>query len=101
MTEVLESVIVGESRHYFIYGKNGEERSKLLKSIADKYPIVLDMSTPSCVYMEDFALPVVANPVEYFDKIKRLTCAREFLSFSIAINLFHNWQKKLIYGMPR
>ena len=56
MTEVLESVIVGESRHYFIYGKNGDERAQLLKSIADKYPIVLDMSTPACVYMEDFAL---------------------------------------------
>ena len=87
MTEVLVSVIVRESRHYFIYGKNGEERAKLLKSIADKYPIVLDTSTPACVYMEDFALPEVINPVEYFDKFHCLTCAREFLSFSIAHQL--------------
>jgi len=87
MTEVLERVIIGESRHYFIYGENGEERARLLKSLADKYPIVLDTSTPACVYMEDFALPVVTNSVEHFDKIRCLTCAREFLSFSIAYQL--------------
>lgn len=87
MTEVLERIIVEESRHYFIYGENGEERRQLLKSIADKYPIVLDTSTPACVYMEDFSLPEVINVVEYYDKIKRLTCAREFLSFSIAHQL--------------
>jgi len=87
MKEVLGSVIEGESRHYFIYGKNGQERAQLLKSIADKYPIVLDSSTPACIYMEDFGLPEVTNPVEYFDKFHRLTCAREFLSFSIAHQL--------------
>lgn len=94
MTEVLESVIVGESRHFFIYGKNGEERAQLLKSIADKYPIVLDASTPACVYMEDFALPVVTNPVDHFDKLNTLTCAREFLSFAITHQLVSQFLRK-------
>ena len=87
MNNVLERMIVGESRHFIIYGQNGEERKQLLQTIADNHPIVLDTSVPACIYMEDFGLPEVANPVAYFDKIQRSTCAREFLSFSIAHQL--------------
>lgn len=73
-----------ESRHYFIYRENSQERRELLQTIAGNHPIVLDDSLLACVYMEDSGLPEVANPVAYFDNIQRLTCAREFLSFSIA-----------------
>ena len=44
--------------------------------------------------MEDFSLPEVINEVECYDKIRRLTCAREFLSFSIAHQLVSQLTKE-------
>lgn len=95
MSKVLERVIIGESRHYFIYGENGEKRRQLLKSIADKHPIILNESTPVGVYMEDFSLPIVTNTVEWFDKSKLPTFGREYLSFCIAQQLVLQFSRQV------
>ena len=36
--------IIGQSRHQFIYGENGEERQSILRGLANDNPIVCDQN---------------------------------------------------------
>ena len=46
MTGILERIILGVSRHYFIYSENKDQRKNLLYNISDRHPIVLDSDEP-------------------------------------------------------
>ena len=45
--------IIGQSRHQFIYGENGEERQSILRGLANDNPIVCDQNEPGVIYLEN------------------------------------------------
>lgn len=94
MDEILERIIVGESRHYFIYSENKELRKELLQNISDRNPIVLDSNEPAIVYMDDFALPESENKVTYLDNYRLKIVSREYLSFYIVYKLLIQFQRQ-------
>lgn len=91
--KIIEREIM-QSRHMFIYGKDGQERRDLLKSLEKKYPAKLDSETPVAIYLEEFGLPKeptykVADP----DRLS--TIAYEYLDFSLAHNVVRNAQENI------
>lgn len=94
MDEILERIIVGESRHYFIYSENKEQRKELLQNISDRNPIVLDSSEPAMVYMDDFFLLESENKVTHVDNYRLKLVAREYLNFYIAHKLLIQFQSQ-------
>lgn len=94
MDKILERIIVGESRHYFIYSENKEQRKELLQTIADRNPIILDSNEPAMVYMDDFLLPESENKVTYVDNYRLKIVAQEYLSFYIVYKLLAQLQRQ-------
>ena len=94
MTEILERIILGESRHYFIYSENKDQRKNLLYNISDKHPIILDSDEPAMIYMDDFVLPEVENKVTYVDNYLLKIVVREYLNFYIAHKLLTQFQRQ-------
>lgn len=56
--------VIGQSRHQFIYGYDGEQRTNFLKEIEEENPIVINGNNPMAVYISDYGLP----PIEYDKK---------------------------------
>lgn len=85
--EYLKKMIMGQSRHLFIYGRNGQERSELLQSLESLYPLTPDSSEPVALYFDSLALPP-ASP-DFKDKVSYTIyrLSREYLSFSVATKI--------------
>lgn len=56
MSTNLKEQIMESNRHQFIYGYDGEERTKFLQSLETDYPISINMSNPMAIYMKDYSL---------------------------------------------
>ena len=85
--EHLKSEIMGQSRHQFIYGYDGEARKQFLENMVMEYPIVLDERSPMGIYVNEYGLPKIALGNENVDKSKINIISSEFLNFSIARNI--------------
>ncbi|MDE5630153.1 MAG: hypothetical protein K2I70_00985, partial [Bacilli bacterium] len=85
--EYLESEIMGQSRHQFIYGYNGEQRKNFLENMANHYPIVLDEKSPMAIYVDEFGLPNISVCDKMLDKSRINIISSEFLTFSITSDI--------------
>jgi len=74
-----------ESRHQFIYGKNGIDREKFLRQFSYENPVILDDDVPCVIYMDFKELPQI-NEAKSID-ITSLRILSEYLNFSIAYNI--------------
>jgi hypothetical protein len=79
MNEYMRDSIVEHAWHQFLYGYNGEERTKFLQSMADNHPIKLDSTDAAAVLISDYSLPIVDNPVKC-DSYQMGSVAREHFS---------------------
>jgi hypothetical protein len=85
--EILTNQIMGESRHQFVYGYNGKEREEFLKSVALKYPIILDKSSPIGIYICDKCLPELPKESEALDRIAIQIFYRDYVNYLIASSI--------------
>ncbi len=85
--ENLETEIMGQSRHQFIYGYDGIQRKQFLENMASHYPIVLDEKSPMAVIVPEYGLPKTPVGNKNIDKEKINIISSEFLNFSIASNI--------------
>ena len=74
--------IIGQSRHQFIYGENGERREEILKGIVNDNPIVCDVNEPGSIYLDNNYL-VGGESVYQLDSYRKLAIAREQFSFAV------------------
>ena len=74
--------IIGQSRHQFIYGENGERREGILKGIVNDNPIVCDVNEPGSIYLDNNYL-VGGESVYQLDSYRKLAIAREQFSFAV------------------
>jgi len=82
-----------QSRHLWIYGRNGDQRKKILSELESLYPIKLDQNTPIAIYMNSFILPSVTDKRENCDKTLVNIAARNHLDFAIAENIIRKIEK--------
>lgn len=82
----LQSIIMEQSRHQFIYGYNGDERKTFLKQTADNYPIIIGEDKPIGIYLDNIGLPKLASP-ENLDQIALTRFGQEYCDFSIIISI--------------
>ena len=75
--------IIGQSRHQFIYGENGEERQSILRGLANDNPIVCDQNEPGAIYLENDYLSG-GESVYHIDSYKKLAISREHFNFAVA-----------------
>lgn len=87
--EYLGQTIMEQDRHQFIYGYNGEERKQFLKTLASKYPIVLNKNMPMAVCLEEIGLPKINIDVE-LDKDMIEIISRDYLSLTITSKIINN-----------
>lgn len=76
-----------QSRHLWLYGRNGEKREALLRELEFLYPIKLAENSPMAVYMSSFILPVITERRNNYDKALANIAARNHLDFAIAENI--------------
>ena len=74
--------IIGQSRHQFIYGENGERREGILKGIVNDNPIVCDVNEPGSIYLGDDYLSG-GESVYQLDSYRKLAIARENFNFAV------------------
>lgn len=79
MNDYMRDSIVEHAWHQFLYGYEGEELTKFLQSMAEKYPVKLDNTEPVAIYIDEYSLPIVENPVKC-DVFQVKTIAREYTS---------------------
>lgn len=85
--EHLKEEIMGQSRHQFIYGYNGDDRRQFLESMAEDYPVVLDEKSPMAIILTEYGLPKIPLDNEKIDKDRINIISSEFLNFSIVSNI--------------
>lgn len=85
--EARQREIMEQSRHLWIYGKNGEERRKILQNLEVLYPVKLDRNCPIAVYMNSFILPTIEERREDYDRTLASIAARNHFDFAIAENV--------------
>lgn len=74
--------IASQSRHQFLYGKNGEAREEILRGIVRDNPIVCDDNVPGAIYLENDYL--VSGKSEHdIDKYRSLAASREHFNFAV------------------
>ena len=74
--------IIGQSRHQFIYGENGERRKDILTGIVNDNPIVCDVNEPGSILLDNDYL-VGGESVYNLDSYKKLAISREHLNFAV------------------
>lgn len=84
----LFNIIMGTSRHQFIYGYKGKKREQFLKEMAERYPVQLDTTNPIGIYLDSIGLPKVDTLYSDFNSEQLSIICREYLNFSIIKNLF-------------
>ena len=67
--EYVGDMIMGQSRHQFVYGYKGEERAQFLKALAGRYPVTLAQSSPMGIYICNTGLPEWPKDSEVLDEI--------------------------------
>lgn len=82
MNEYMKNAVSTHAWHEFIYCKNNDIRREFLGVISDSYPIKIDGNEAAMVYVDDFMLPVVEQPMNPLD-IRVQSVAREYLSFTL------------------
>lgn len=82
--ENLKSVIMGQSRHQFIYGYDNEKRKSFLQELDREFPIKVDCNLPMAIYLNEFGLPKVSMYDGQLDENRIDILSREYLSFAIA-----------------
>lgn len=85
--KVEQKEIMEQSRHLWIYGRNGENREALLRDLESLYPIKLDRNSPMAIYMQSFSLPIIQEKRDNYDKVLAGIAARNHLDFAIAENI--------------
>lgn len=78
MNDYMRYSIVEYAWHQFLYGYNGEERTKFLESMVDTHPVKID-GDAAAVLVSDYSLPIVESSLEC-DKYQVMTLAREYMS---------------------
>ena len=74
--------IIGQSRHQFIYGENGERRKDILTGIVNDNPIVCDVNEPGSILLDNDYL-VGGESVYNLDSYKKLAISREHFNFAV------------------
>lgn len=87
MNNCLKQRVMEESRHQFIYGYEGKERTEFLKSLEIEYPVKVNVKSPMAIYMENYSLPKVEITNEDVDKLKLNQIYREYFNISIISNI--------------
>ena len=81
--EFIESQLVENNMHMFVYGKNNQNRERLLKEIANKYPFHFCSDKISVVYIDEFGLPIFKGKNIGLDSSKKNNIAFEYLNLTI------------------
>lgn len=79
MNEYMRDSIVEYAWHQFLYGYKGIERTEFLQSMPEHYPVKLDNTEAVAIYLDDYSLPIVENPVKC-DEVQATMIAREYFS---------------------
>lgn len=82
--EAKQQQIIEQSRHLFIYGKNGEEREQFLRSLEIHYPVKIDDDSPMAIYTTSFVLPIVKKENEQCNQNLLNLSARSYTQFALA-----------------
>ena len=80
--------VIGQSRHQFIYGENGNKREEILRGIVRDNPIVMDENVPGSIYLENDYLMSGGGFV--IDKYRSLAASREHFMFAITGKLLED-----------
>ena len=86
------SEIMDQSRHQFIYGYHGEDRTNFLRGLEEKYPIVTDQNIPMAIYLNEIGLPKQTIPKEADRSLIDSVC-REFLTTEIVYEIVDRTSK--------
>ena len=79
---IFSDEIISQSRHQFIYGKNGKKREEILRGVVSDNPIVMNENVPGAIYLEnDYLMSGKSNCVT--DKYRSLAASREHFQFAI------------------
>lgn len=88
--DYLGDSIMDQSRHYFLYGYNGDERKEFLKSLCLNHKVTLDKSKEMGIYIYDKGLPDFSNDRSKYDKIILNILNREYLDLLMVSSLINN-----------
>lgn len=94
MNENIKDMIMGQSRHLFVYGNRSQERTDFLRELEEDYPVMCNEDSPIALYLEDYALPNLTNQNPNIDKIRLKTIGREFFNASVTYKLVDLLTKK-------
>lgn len=94
MNNNIKDMIMGQSRHLFVYGDRSLERTSFLKSLEEDYPIKSNEDSPIAIYLEEFGLPNLPNQNPSIDKIRIKTIGREFFNASLTYKIVDSLIKK-------
>lgn len=94
MNNNVKDMIMGQSRHLFVYGEKSQERTSFLKGLEDDYPIKCNEDSPMAIYLDDFGLPSLPNQNPNIDKIRIKTIGREFFNASLTYKIVNRLMKK-------
>ena len=89
--EYKKNMIIGESRHHFIYGYDGEERTNFLKEIEKENPVVTNIDKPMAVYIDDYGLPNINYDKKKVDRGLITIVSTEFLNFSVLSKIIESY----------
>lgn len=81
--DIKKNEIIGQSRHQFIYGYDGEQRTKLLKEIEEENPIVINGNSPMAVYISDYGLPQMVYDKKKVDNGLITIVSTGYFTFSV------------------
>ena len=94
MDDNIKDMIMGQSRHLFVYGNISQSRTDFLKKLEEDYPIKSNQDSPMAIYLDEYALPNIDNQNPNVDKIRLKTIGREFFNASVTFKLVDCLTKK-------
>lgn len=90
----LESSIM-EMRHHFIYGRDTDERTEMMKEIVRNNPIVIDENKTMGIYLDVIGIPRVSGNFSDLDKSKLDLFAHEYLGFVLWDELLNRFREAI------
>lgn len=85
----IQSKIIEDSRHQFLYGENNNERQISLRKAVENYPIKFNEDMPTAIYIDEIGLPKVEFQINNLDEIRINRLGMNYLEFTIAYNIIN------------
>ena len=88
----VDTEIIENSRHLFLYGKNNDERHKIFKQAVINHPFKFKEDTPTAIYIDEIGLPNIDTKAKDLDLIRIKRLGMTYLEFCIVHNIIDSIQ---------